>query len=177
MLIFKKKSRPMIRRLLALMLPIITSQAAIVGMNFFDTAMSGKYGAADLAGVAAGSNLWMIVLTNVLGILMAAMPLIANLLGKGGKTEVTAVVRKGLCFGFVFDVMLLSAGITVVPLLLGNMELEPRVYDVAIGYLIAIAFGVPAIFASVLLRSFVDTLGHTTLSMKIFCLPCQLMRC
>ena len=45
MLIFKKRSRPMIRRLLALMLPIITSQAAIVGMNFFDTAMSGKYGA------------------------------------------------------------------------------------------------------------------------------------
>lgn len=34
MLIFKKRSRPMIRRLLALMLPIITSQAAIVGMNF-----------------------------------------------------------------------------------------------------------------------------------------------
>lgn len=168
MLIFKKKSRPMIRRLLALMLPIITSQAAIVGMNFFDTAMSGKYGAADLAGVAAGSNLWMIVLTSVSGILMAAMPLIANLLGKGGKTEVTAVVRKGLCLGFVFDVILLSAGITVVPLLLGNMGLEPRVYDVAIGYLIAIAFGVPAIFASVLLRSFVDTLGHTTLSMKIF---------
>lgn len=168
MLIFKKRSRPMIRRLLALMLPIITSQAAIVGMNFFDTAMSGKYGAADLAGVAAGSNLWMIVLTSVSGILMAAMPLIANLLGKGGKTEVTAVVRKGLCLGFVFDVILLSVGIAVVPLLLGNMGLEPRVYDVAIGYLIAIAFGVPAIFASVLLRSFVDTLGHTTLSMKIF---------
>ena len=168
MLIFKKKSRPMIRRLLALMLPIITSQAAIVGMNFFDTAMSGKYGAADLAGVAAGSNLWMIVLTGISGILMAAMPLIANVLGKGDKTEVTAIVRKGLCLAFVFDVVLLLVGIAVVPLLLGNMGLEPRVYDVAIGYLVAIAFGIPAIFASVLLRYFVDTLGHTTLSMKIF---------
>ena len=58
MLIFKKRSRPMIRRLLALMVPIITSQAAIVGMNFFDTAMSGKYGASPVCFYAPLWILW-----------------------------------------------------------------------------------------------------------------------
>ena len=80
MLIFKKYSPPKIKYLLGIMLPIIAAQASLVGMNFFDTVMSGNYSSADLAGVAVGSNIWMIVLTTISGILMASMTIIANLL-------------------------------------------------------------------------------------------------
>lgn len=168
MLLFKKSSVPKIKYMLKLMLPIITSQAAIIGMSFFDTAMSGNYSSADLAGVAVGGNVWMIVLTTISGILMAAMPLIANLLGAGNKAEITRVVRKGICLALAFDVVLIAAAVVVLPSLLASMELEPKVYEVAVGYLMAIGVGTPAFFVNVLLRALVDTLGYTNKSMKIY---------
>lgn len=168
MLLFKKSSVPKIKYMLSLMLPIITSQAAIIGMSFFDTAMSGNYSSADLAGVAVGGNVWMIVLTTVSGILMAAMPIIANLLGGGHKAEITRVVRKGICLALIFDVVLVAVAIVLVPSLLESMDLESKVYEVAVGYLVAIGVGTPAFFVNVLLRALVDTLGYTDRSMKIF---------
>ena len=79
--LFQKEQRDKIRRLLSIMLPIIGTQIAIIGMYFFDASMSGQAGDVDLAGAAIGGNLWMPVQTGINGVLLAGMPLIAHLLG------------------------------------------------------------------------------------------------
>lgn len=168
MLLFKQSSVPRIKHLLKLMLPIVASQVAIVGMGFFDTAMSGNYSAVDLAGVAIGSNIWMIAFTAIQGVLMAAMPLIANYLGAGNKLAVTHVVRKGIGLAFIMSALLILAGMIFLPDLLGSIGLEPEVYEVAIWYLVAIGAGIPVFFVDALLRAFIDTLGFTQKSMKIY---------
>ena len=83
--------RDKLRRLLSVMLPIICTQIAIMGMNFFDASMSGQAGDVDLAGAAIGGNIWMPIQTGISGILMAAMPLVANLLGAGEKEKITVI--------------------------------------------------------------------------------------
>lgn len=43
-----------LRKLIAVMLPILVAQLSTVGMNFLDTAMAGHAGREDLAGVPWG---------------------------------------------------------------------------------------------------------------------------
>ncbi|MGN1050465.1 MAG: MATE family efflux transporter [Selenomonadaceae bacterium] len=168
MLIFKKYSPPKIKYLLGIMLPIIATQASLVGMNFFDTVMSGNYSSADLAGVAVGSNIWMIVLTTISGILMASMTIIANLLGEGNTSAISDVVRKSLVMAIAFNIAIIAAGIILLSPILEEIGLEPEVYHVAKGYLIAIGCGSPAALLTIPLRSMVDAMGFTNKSMKIY---------
>ena len=43
-----------LRRLINVMLPVLATQLAIIGMNFFDATMSGHAGAEQLAGSSIG---------------------------------------------------------------------------------------------------------------------------
>ena len=133
-------------RLLSVMLPIICTQIAILGMNFFDASMSGQAGDVDLAGAAIGGNIWMPIQTGISGILMAAMPLVANLLGAGEKEKITVVVRHGLCLALGFAVLVLACGTAFLPHFLQGMGLAPEVYHVALWYLAGLGLGVIPFF-------------------------------
>ena len=98
--ILHKDYKDKVKRLLSVMLPIIGTQIAIMGMNFFDASMSGQAGDADLAGAAIGGNIWMPVQTCFAGILLAAMPLIANLLGAGEKEKIVFMHYPPICDRF-----------------------------------------------------------------------------
>ena len=166
-----------LRRLLSVMLPIICTQIAIMGMNFFDASMSGQAGDVDLAGAAIGGNIWMPIQTGISGILMAAMPLVANLLGAGEKEKITVVVRHGLFLALVFALLVLGSGIALLPHFLQGMGLASEVYHVALWYLAGLGLGVVPFFMITPLRSLVDTLGYTHLTMRIYLLALPINAC
>ncbi len=168
--LFNKENRTKVDRLLSIMLPTIGTQMAIIGMNFFDASMSGQAGNVDLAGAAIGGNIWMPIQTGFGGVLMAAMPLVANLLGAGEKDKIPVVVKHGLFLATIFALLILTAGFIFLPTFLGSMGLEPAVYDVALWYLAGLGLGVFPFFWITPLRSMVDTFGYTKLSMKIYML-------
>ena len=169
--------RDKLRRLLSVMLPIICTQIAIMGMNFFDASMSGQAGDVDLAGAAIGGNIWMPIQTGISGILMAAMPLVANLLGAGEKEKITVVVRHGLVLALGFALLVLGCGIAFLPHFLQGMGLAPEVYHVALWYLAGLGLGVVPFFMITPLRSLVDTLGYTHLTMRIYLLALPINAC
>ena len=169
--------RDKLRRLLSVMLPIICTQIAIMGMNFFDASMSGQAGDVDLAGAAIGGNIWMPIQTGISGILMAAMPLVANLLGAGEKEKITVVVRHGLVLALGFALLVLGCGIAFLPHFLQGMGLAPEVYAVALRYLAGLGLGVVPFFMITPLRSLVDTLGYTHLTMRIYLLALPINAC
>lgn len=169
--------RDKLRRLLSVMLPIICTQIAIMGMNFFDASMSGQAGDVDLAGAAIGGNIWMPIQTGISGILMAAMPLVANLLGAGEKEKITVVVRHGLVLALGFALLVLGCGIAFLPRFLQGMGLAPEVYHVALLYLAGLGLGVVPFFMITPLRSLVDTLGYTHLTMRIYLLALPINAC
>lgn len=166
-----------VKRLLSVMLPIIGTQIAIMGMNFFDASMSGQAGDVDLAGAAIGGNIWMPVQTCVSGILMAAMPLVANLLGANESKKISTVIRHGLLLALCFAILVLVGGVAFLPHFLQGMGLEPAVYQVALWYLAGVGLGVVPFFLITPLRSLVDTLGYTQLTMKIYLLALPVNAC
>ena len=169
--------RDKLHRLLSVMVPIICTQIAIMGMNFFDASMSGQAGDVDLAGAASGGNIWMPIQTGLSGILMAAMPLVANLLGAGEKQKIMVVVRHGLLLALCFALLVLVGGAAFLPHFLQNMGLAPEVYHVALWYLAGLGLGVIPFFMITPLRSLVDTLGYTHLTMRIYLLALPINAC
>lgn len=155
------------KQFLIIFLPIFTTQIALSAMSFFDTNMSGKFSPSDLAGVAIGTSLWMPVQTGLSGILIGITPVVSHLLGAKRKDQIGYNVIQALYLGFAVSLLVLAAGALLLKPILNAMPLEPRVAQVALYFLSALAFGITPLFGYTVLRSFMDALGQTRMSMLI----------
>jgi multidrug resistance protein, MATE family len=156
-----------IKQFSIILVPILVTQLGMFSMNFFDTVMSGKYSSADLAGVAIGSSLWVPVFTGLSGILLAITPIVAQLIGGKREKEVPFSVVQGIYAGTFLAVLVLIIGSFVLDPILNGMNIENRVRYIARGYLVALSFGMIPLFIYNVLRSFIDALGMTKISMVI----------
>ncbi|SDJ41681.1 MATE family efflux transporter [Salimicrobium halophilum] len=156
-----------IKLLFHLLLPILITQVGMYAMNFFDTVMAGQFGAQDLAGVAVGSNLWMPVFTFFNGVIIAISPIVSQLKGKGEEAGISSSIKQGLYLSLILALLLSLIGYSVLETVLGWFSLEAEVRHIAYYYLIALGTGIIPLFLFNLLRSFIDALGKTRISMMI----------
>lgn len=154
-------------QLMVILIPILITQVGMYSMNFFDTMMSGHYSAKDLAGVAIGSSLWVPISTGLTGILIAITPIVAQLIGAKKEKEVSVSVIQGVYVAIIMAFLVLLVGSFLLNPILNGMELEKKVHSIAHDYLIAISFGAFPLFIYNALRSFIDALGKTRVSMLI----------
>ncbi|MGD6969440.1 MATE family efflux transporter [Rossellomorea vietnamensis] len=152
---------------LIVLVPILVTQLGMFSMSFFDTMMSGKFSSVDLAGVAIGSSLWVPIFTGLSGILLAVTPIVAQLVGGGRQKEIAFSVIQGIYAAAVLALVVIIAGFVFLDPILNNMNLEEGVRTVARQYLIALAFGVIPVFIYNVLRSFIDALGMTRVTMYV----------
>lgn len=155
------------QQFLAILIPILTTQLALFSMTFFDTIMSGKAGANDLAGVAIGSSLWLPISTGFTGILLAVTPLVAQYTGAGQRQKVPFTVIQGIYLAIALCVVVILGGAAVLKPVLHTMQLDAPVRDIAYRYLIGLSFGIPAMFVYMVLRCFIEALGYTRVTMII----------
>lgn len=167
------------RQFFHILFPILVTQLALYSMIFFDTVMSGQASSIDLAGVAIGSNIWAPVSTGVGGILIAITPIVGHLLGSNQKEQVIHKVVQGVYLALTLTFVLLLIGFLSIESILYRMDLEAEVRYIAYGFLKAISFGAPAYFAYQALRSFIDALGKTRITMVITLtsLPINVLLC
>jgi MATE family multidrug resistance protein len=140
--------------------PLVGGQLAYAGLGFIDTAMSGRLGASTLASVAVGVSLWVSVHYFVFGVLMAVPPSVSHLDGAGRADEAGPLGRQALW---------LSQGCALLTLLLIShprpllawLEVEPSIVPTVEGYLGALRWGVPALYAYLVLRFLAEGLGVT----------------
>lgn len=156
-----------VKLLLTILIPILITQLGLYAMNFFDTIMSGHASASDLAGVAIGSSLWAPVFTGINGILIALSPIVAHLTGAQKKKEIPEAVRQGIYLSIVLAIVVGTVGFFLLDPILNQMKLDPSVQHIAKYYLIAIGSGIVPLFVYNILRSFVDALGQTRMTMLI----------
>ncbi|MGE6752409.1 MATE family efflux transporter [Rossellomorea sp. NPDC071047] len=150
-----------------ILIPILVTQLGMFAMNFFDTIMSGKYSPIDLAGVAIGSSLWVPVFTGLSGILLAVTPIVAQLIGGGNKKDVPHTVLQGVYAAIFLSLFVMIVGAFVLDPILNGMNIETQVRSVAKDYLIGLSFGMIPLFIYNVLRSFIDALGMTRVTMFI----------
>lgn len=156
-----------IKQLLNILLPILVTQLTMFSLNFFDTTMSGHYSPQDLAGVAIGSSLWVPVYTGLSGILLAVTPIVAQLVGAKKQKEAVLSFLQGVYLSIIIAVAVIFLGSFIIEPILQNMNLDPKVENVAHDYLVALSFGMIPLFVYNVARSFIDALGKTRTSMLI----------
>ncbi|RXJ04079.1 MATE family efflux transporter [Anaerobacillus alkaliphilus] len=155
------------KQFLYILVPILITQFALFSMNFFDTTMSGHVSSNDLAGVAIGSSLWVPIFTGLSGILMAITPIVAQHIGAGNKKVVPFTVVQGIYLSIVLAIVVIILGVLFLDPILTFMNLDLPVQIIAKNYLLALAFGIFPLFCYTILRSFIDALGHTRVTMII----------
>ncbi|QAS51785.1 MATE family efflux transporter [Halobacillus litoralis] len=165
-----KTLREKIKLFTVILLPILITQIGMYAMNFFDTIMSGKSGADQLAGVAIGSSIWVPVFTGLNGILMAISPIVAQLKGAKKDREITYSVKQGVYLAIVLATLIGVIGFFMLDPILSLMDIESEVNHVAKYYLITLGIGIVPLFVFNILRSFVDALGMTKISMFVILL-------
>ena len=146
--------------------PIAATQFFIMGMGFMDTVMAGHYASVHLAGVALGGNVLWPVFLMLAGFTMSITPIAAQMVGGGRTAEVGAVLRQGLLLAAVASAPAICMVVYSAPLF-ALFRIDPEATDIAIRYLRAAAFGLPAGMCYILLRSASEGLGHTVGPMVI----------
>tara|TARA_B100001250_G_scaffold381799_1_gene374410 strand:- start:4597 stop:5985 length:1389 start_codon:yes stop_codon:yes gene_type:complete len=146
--------------------PIILGQLCIMATGFLDTLMAGRYSATDLAGVALGSNLiWPFYLL-LAGSSMALTPMVSQLRGGNKTEEVGQQVWQSLWLAVIAAVLLLVILNNMKPFFL-LMGVDKEVTRIAIEYLGAVSWGIPALVFYTAFRHACEGLGHTIPPMLI----------
>lgn len=162
-----------IQQFMKIFFPILVTQVAFYLISFFDTVMAGRYGSADLAGVGVGASLWAPVYTGLTGILLAVAPLVSQAMGARKEREVKRIVVQALYVSVLIIVVTLILGLLFVNPILNQMELSGEARRVARVYLIMLGFGIIPMFIFFVLRTLVDSLGKSNITMVLllFSLP------
>ncbi|MET3695848.1 MATE family multidrug resistance protein [Bacillus oleivorans] len=150
-----------------LLVPILITQLGMFSMVLFNTIMSGKYNASDLAGVAIGSSIWNPIFTGLSAILLAVSPIAAQRFGEKKSEDVTAIVKNGILLAILIGVLVIILGMLLLNPILDLMNLEDAVREPAYDYLIGLSFGIIPLFIYNVLRSFIYALGKTRVVMVI----------
>lgn len=155
------------KQFLVILLPILITQIALSAITFFDTNMSGKASSTDLAGVAIGSSLWIPLQTGLSGILMGMTPIVSHLVGGGQAKKVAYHVMQGIWLALLLALAILALGSLLLPTILDAMNLDNDVRRIAFRFLSFLSIGIIPMFGYTVIRSYIDALGQTRISMLV----------
>lgn len=155
---------------LKIFFPILIYQLANYSASFVDTTMTGQYNTIDLAGVTMATSLWNPFFTFLTGIISALVPIIGHHLGRGKQKKVASDFYQFLYISLGLSIFLFVLVFFVASLILNNMGLEAAVTDIAIRYLWLLAIGIIPLLLFSVIRSLLDALGLTKLSMYLMLL-------
>lgn len=140
-----------IGRTLHLAWPLVLGQLAGVLMTFVDTVMAGRLSAEALASVAAGAAMWHTVMLAGMGVLLAVSPSVAHFDGAGQRERIGPLVRQALWIALALSVLTGGLYFIAGPLLQA-LEIDPSLHETILGYLGALMWGAPAMYAFLALR-------------------------
>lgn len=152
-------ARTEIVRLVSLGWPVTVAYIGTVLMGTVDTVMSGRLGAATLAAVALGAT-WHIACGIVaFGAARALDPVVAQAFGAGDRRAVHLALRHGLAMGALLAVPIMALLALAGPglRLLGQPE---DLVPVSASFCLILVPGVPAIMGFMVVRQYLQALGH-----------------
>lgn len=152
--------------LIKLATPVLIASVAQTGMGFVDTVMAGGVSAIDMAAVSIAASIWLPSILFGVGLLMALVPVVAQLNGSGRQEKISFEIQQGAVMALlisipIFGVLFQTQGI------LNLMDVEPLMAAKTNGYMHAVMYAVPAFLLFQTLRSFTDGMSLTKPAMVI----------
>ncbi len=154
------------RKLIKLATPVLIASVAQTGMGFVDTIMAGGVSPTDMAAVAIATSVWLPSILFGIGILMALVPIVAQLNGSGRQLKLPFEVQQGIYLAFVLSVPVIVV-LFQTQQILDWMHIETIMANKANGYMYAVMWAVPAFLLFQTLRSFTDGMSITKPAMVI----------
>ena len=148
-----------------LLLPVLIYQVISYSSGMIGTFMAGHYSPTDLAGVSMGVNIWNPVMYTLNAIVLAIVPIVSHLIGKKREEEIPVMVRQFLYIAVFISIIIVIALNTLAAPIVDSLGMDAKIATITKNYLYYESFGVLSIFLYVVLRSFMDSLGLTRLSM------------
>ncbi|MBF0713806.1 MATE family efflux transporter [Gemella sp. GH3] len=150
-----------------LLVPVLIYQMISYSSGMIGTFMAGHYSSTDLAGLSMGVNIWTPILSILTTLVAALVPIVSQLIGKGEEEQVPTKVRQ-----FIYISLILSIIIAVLlnlssDYVVTKLGIRDDIAAITIKFLKYQSLGIIPITLYVVLRSFIDSLGLTRISMII----------
>lgn len=154
----------------SIFLPILIYQLANFSASFVDTTMTGQYDTLHLAGVSMATSLWGSFFSFLTGIVSALVPIIGHHLGQGKDEKIASDFYQFIYLSLALSLILFALVFLGAPVVLQRLGLDPLVKDVAQQYLRYLSIGIIPFLLFSVIRSLLDALGLTRLSMYLMLL-------
>jgi MATE family multidrug resistance protein len=154
------------RRIAPLAWPVFVGQVSVLAFGTIDTIFVARFAAGDLAALAVGAAAYITVFIGFMGVLMALSPIVGQLQGAGRHAEAGAQLHQALWLGAglaLAGCTLLAFPAPFLALAQASPEVEARVR----GYLLALAFSLPASLLFTLFRAFNTAVSRPKVVMAI----------
>ncbi|MFV0575445.1 MAG: MATE family efflux transporter [Vibrio sp.] len=140
--------------------PVLLASIAQTGMGFIDTVMAGGVSATDMAAVAVASSIWTPSILFGIGLLMALIPVVAQLNGSGRQVRIAHEIQQGFYVAFLVAIPIILI-LSQTRHILDIMHIEQSMANKTNGYMFAMVYAVPAFLLFQTLRSLSDGLSLT----------------
>jgi multidrug resistance protein, MATE family len=140
-------------RIAPLAWPVFVGQVSVLAFGTVDTLLVARYASADLAALAVGAAAYITVFIGFMGVLMALAPIVGQLHGAGRQAEAGQQLHQAVWIAFGLGV--LGSSVLVFPYpFLALSQATPEVAERVRGYLLALAFSLPASLLFTVFRAF-----------------------
>lgn len=109
--------------LIKLATPVLIASVAQTGMGFVDTVMAGGVSATDMAAVSVASSIWLPSILFGVGLLMALVPVVAQLNGSGRRVKIPFEIQQGVVLALLISVPIIAV-LLQTQFILGFMDVE-----------------------------------------------------
>lgn len=148
------------RRMLAIAAPVIANNLLTIGMQITDAVMAGRLSAHALAAISVGGSVYVPFFLLALGVLAALSPIGAQIYGAGHRREIGAATRQAAWLALALAALLM-AGFRFLEPVFGLAGVGEGLAPEAEAYIVAMSWGLPAIFFYLVLRFASEGMGHT----------------
>jgi MATE family multidrug resistance protein len=141
------------RRIMALAWPVLVGQLAVLGFATVDTVLVARHSANDLAAFAVGSAAYITVFIGLMGVVLAIGPIVGQLYGAKRLDEAGHQLHQSVWLALGLSVLGCVLLLFPAPFLL-LARAAPEVDEKIRGYLLALAFALPASLLFTVYRGF-----------------------
>lgn len=149
-----------VKQTLRLAGPLIVGHVSGVAMSFTDTLMAGRLSSLDLASVAVGASFWTGVYLLISGAMMAVPAFVAQFDGANRRDKIAPFIWQAMWGGVLVALVMWTLS-SQVGLLASNIGIDETILPIAVSYVRAISWGLPALSAFFLFRFLSEGLSLT----------------
>ena len=151
-------TRTVLRDLLTLAWPVVLARIGIMTMGLTDAIVVGNWSGLELAYSSLAMTPTMIVVTTAVGLLMGVQVMTARFIGEGRRSEVGAVLRRGVVYSLWLGLGSMVALILLGPWALRSLGLADGLAEGASPVLIILALSMPGYLVSVAAQLFLEAM-------------------